>query len=45
MRDSIGGLLLRMIRRLRLQKPESLEMIVARSIEQAFDEFAREMGW
>ncbi len=43
-RDSIGRLLLRLIRGRRRQKRESLEMLVARSIEQAFVEFAKEMG-
>lgn len=43
-RDSIGRALLRLIPRLPRQKPESLEMIVARSIDQAFAEFAKEMS-
>jgi hypothetical protein len=42
--DSIWRALVRLIRGLRRQKRESLEMIVARSIDQAFAEFAKEMG-
>jgi hypothetical protein len=42
--DSIGWLLRRLIPELRRQKRESLEMIIARSIDQAFAEFAKEMG-
>jgi len=43
-RDSIGRMLLRLIPGLRRQKRESLESIVARSIDQAFADFAKEMG-
>jgi hypothetical protein len=43
-RDSIGRVLLRLVSGLRHQNRESLETIVARSIDQAFAEFAREMG-
>jgi hypothetical protein len=42
--DSIGRMLLRLIPGLRRQKRESLKTIVARSIDQAFAEFAKEMG-
>ncbi len=44
MGDSIMRALQRLIRGLRRPKRESLEMIFARSIDQAFDEFAKEMG-
>ncbi len=43
-RGLIGRALLRLIPALQRQKRESLETIVARSIERAFAEFAKEMG-
>jgi hypothetical protein len=43
-RDLIAQALLRLIPAIRRQKRESLEMIVARSIDRAFAEFAKEMG-
>jgi hypothetical protein len=43
-RDLIGRALLRLIPAIQRQKRESLEIIVARSIDRAFAEFAKEMG-
>ncbi len=42
--DSIGRVLSRLAPWLQRQKQDSLETLIVRSIEQAFAEFAKEMG-